>query len=237
MAVAVEVVDKHELELREHSETIRREHEQVVAHGLAVIEHAIRAGDALIAAKAIIPPGQFRDWMDREVLSVPMCRAYMRIARHKDIVQFQQPATISMALQLLRGADTIDEIPGSVQAEVRRMRSAGATWREITEELGVSEKRARRIWDPEGAKRLARDQQRSTIKARIERRTAERMALSKKAGGGYSDGYSQLRRLMQLIDGLARTAPEQEVRKNMTLAMSSMNTVEDHFVRAMKLVR
>lgn len=219
--------------LDELTETAVREHDLVVQHGLLVIDHAIRAGDALLAAKSVIPMGKFTTWVESRGIPSHIAAQYMRIARHKDIVQFHQPHTLTTAVRLLRGAPRTDVVPDNVKAEVRRLRGQDWTIRAIEEQVGLSKNQIYRIIDPNYAVRKRKDGQKSNA-ARSEKRREERLNLAKKAGGGYSQGYSLLRRLEQLVDGLSRTTADPEARRLLSSVVHSLERAEDNYIKALK---
>lgn len=59
-----EVVTPGDERLRELAEIFNREHEAMVGAVRVAIDHAVRAGEALIEAKQLVPPGQWGKWLD-----------------------------------------------------------------------------------------------------------------------------------------------------------------------------
>jgi hypothetical protein len=68
--------------------TANREHELVMQAGTAMVEHAIRAGEALLAARNGMGDGEWGDWLRGAfVASVATAHNYMRLAIHQDAVR------------------------------------------------------------------------------------------------------------------------------------------------------
>ena len=66
------------------AESIRNEHEHARASFAASVEHAIRAGRSLIEAKALVPHGDWQEWLSTNVpgMSVRTAQRFMRAARN-----------------------------------------------------------------------------------------------------------------------------------------------------------
>lgn len=67
------------------TETANREHGLVLQAGGSMVEHAIRAGDALRAIEEHVEGGQWERWLaDNFADSASTARLYMRLSRHQD---------------------------------------------------------------------------------------------------------------------------------------------------------
>lgn len=132
-----------EARLRALGETIEREHAAVVSAAESMLSHAIACGEALLAAKEIVPAGEFGAWLDRQMpmgLRKSMCRHYMRLAALKEHVDHE--LSITSNIKLLRGMDPISAGTPRVDAEVKeealRLHATGQFNRaEIARMVGV----------------------------------------------------------------------------------------------------
>jgi hypothetical protein len=70
------------------AEQIRAEHEATAIAMRRGIEHAIRAGDLLLEAKALLKHGQWLPWLvEHCAISERTARLYMRIARNRSAIE------------------------------------------------------------------------------------------------------------------------------------------------------
>jgi hypothetical protein len=94
-----------ELSLDDHAREINRHHAQAETAARTSIEHAVRAGEHLIAVKAEIVHGQWRPWLQANCkFSERTAQAYMRLAR--ELPRFKSAAaadlgTLRLALALV----------------------------------------------------------------------------------------------------------------------------------------
>lgn len=168
---AVEVIDT-DARLRELSETIHREHELAYQAGLVTLEHAIAAGDALMAAQRLVPVGEWAKWVEENTPSGRgywACQSYMRLAALK--VHVDPDLSIGANLQLLRGMEgrsTSHKIPDHVRERAVHLAAAGEmSLAQIAREAGVDRSTVRAWVNPEWA-REKEQRRRSRSKTSIE---------------------------------------------------------------------
>jgi hypothetical protein len=78
------------------------EHAHIHLAGRALIEHGIRAGEALIKAREIVAHGEWIDWATRHVsMHLTTAYRYMRMAEYRDEVLASDARSIEGAIQLL----------------------------------------------------------------------------------------------------------------------------------------
>lgn len=76
---------------------IRREHDACERDARSAVEHAIRAGELLIDAKAEVSHGEWLPWLDTNFAFTPQtANGYMRLARRRE--QIEGAPSISVAL-------------------------------------------------------------------------------------------------------------------------------------------
>lgn len=237
MAVAVirgEVLEA--LSLEDLRETIEREHQLVVQTGVAMIEHAIAAGEALLAAKTMVPRGEWEAWLtanfpDRHPKTH---RLYMRVAKFKDRVRAAAPATLSEAHKLLEGEAQRPYEPAMRDA-ARQLRREGLTYAQIADELGASTYAVEGWCNP---KTIERRRQRRRAESRAARRALtrqERDRDARKAGGSLAETYALLRKALQAAERAAEEATSREVREAISAGVGRMHYAEDEIVKAVRL--
>lgn len=88
--------------LDELASIANRAHKRIHLAGRDLIEHAIRAGDALLKARARVPHGEWIDWATEHLdMHITTAYRYMRIAEHQDRVLASDAQSIETAIQLL----------------------------------------------------------------------------------------------------------------------------------------
>lgn len=236
------------------------EHEKVLAHAQRAVAHAVRCGEALLAARQIVrgSGGKWELWV-AENLTVreSTVRAYMRLAAYKEVVfgRAEAPDNVRAALGYLRGLPSIDGAvyrhPPELRVEARDLVQAGASKREAAQILGVDPKTIR-DWtaDLPGAGKTGRRtvegkalyQQRAqklarARKARAALRREERDRAMRKLGGSAADAYAKLRRTAQALDRALADAADRSVRNGLETALAKVHQAEDEIVRALGVER
>jgi hypothetical protein len=118
--------------LDELAATANHEHARVLEAGVSMVEHAIKAGEALIAAKGLLPFGAWNQWLDAkfEAGCKATARNYMRIARHRALLESCEPAGLVDALRLIAGEDRSDR-DLIREREMKALRASGLTYKAI----------------------------------------------------------------------------------------------------------
>lgn len=148
--------------------TIHREHELAWNAGVAMLQHALAAGEALLEAKEIVPAGEWKAWLaanapgDRGLWT---CSAYMRLAYLREHVDPNLSFTAN--LQLLQGMEGrstgIAKVPDDAKAEGLRLHATGEfSLNEIARTIGVTRSTVRCWVDPEWAKAKERRRNRGS---------------------------------------------------------------------------
>jgi hypothetical protein len=103
---------------------ICREHADVTLAAANLIEHALRAGDALIAAKAAVGHGRWLPWLKEECdLSEDRAERYMRIARGRATLEADSARVRNLSLA---GALKLLPPPGRESGALKRKTAQGA---------------------------------------------------------------------------------------------------------------
>lgn len=229
--------------LEELAETIRREHMLAAGSAKEMVEHAIFAGVALLEAKARLPFGDWREWLDT---NAPMSRGtaevYMRLAAHRDLVLEGRVTTIRAAQRLLRENGVEHRRHKSsgleLEQEAARLRKRGMRYDEIADVLGVS-KSAIYNWTNPQSRRKNLDAQ----KKRVRQRSLERAALERVERDRHmralkderSECYRLARLLAQRLDRAHTEAASPEIRAALDDAARKLGAVEAAIVTAGKL--
>lgn len=220
------------------AEKVAREHSLVVEAGWSMVDHAIAAGEALLAAKRMVPSGRWEWWLEHSFDGVGVTpqtlRSYMRLARHAEVVREANPRTLQAAARLLRGSSD-SRVDGTLIARAKRMRADGQSYRVIGEALGVSEATVRRYVDRRRAEQQARYHRDRTHAARRALRRAERDADAKRAGGSVAHAYAHLRRTLESLERAIHAERDAEAKAAMHTAMNSLYNAEDSLNKAIRV--
>lgn len=247
------VVGEVQPTLDELGGTAAREHGLVVQAGTAMIEHAIRAGEALLAARDQYCGPLLQDrslsqnqvWMAWLAENFPGARntasGYMRVASHQDAIRSAlRDPTLGEALRYIRGLQPslggVRVTPQEVIDEARRLRGQGLAFTEIAPLLGISAATVRRHLDPAARRRYCetnrRKKQRERMAAKVAARATRDRAVREK-GGTLAESYSRLRRTEQEVDSARFAATNREIRVTLNAVLTSLHEAEDHLVRAL----
>lgn len=141
-----------EMSLEQLAAEIRHEHEGCLLAAVSSLHHAIRAGEALLAARAQVPRGQWEPWLDANCPDVQrMSKQYMRIATYKDMLGPEVRTAIE-AEHALRGLPGFDgsgpqRHPESTRQRALELASEGVPKAMIARMLGIDRKCIRRWMD------------------------------------------------------------------------------------------
>lgn len=222
--------------LRELEETIRREHEACSRSARTTLEHAVKAGEALLEVRRLTMPN--RAWIAWLAENFPKDRsqayAYMRIAYHQGLIP--AGATIKQAEELAKGLPSIDgtgprtRCSDAQREDAKRLRHEGRSYKEIAKELGLSPSTVYG-WFNGGTKR---QRQREATRALEEK---ERDLKLKRAVATAPDAiaaaYAAAERLDDVLADAQRQAVEPEARRDLARAYEFRNAMRDMIVRAL----
>lgn len=201
------------------------------------IQYAIRAGEALLAARELTKPeGIWESWLAEHF---PKNRStaytYMRVAAYQHRLP---PSTteITQADRLLKGLPDINggpprlRIPDERKKEAKQMRKGGRSYKEIAKHLEVSVSTVY-AWFNGGA-RKSRERARRSAEAQQEKERVIRKAVRQK-GGAIAEAYSMVERLDDVLAQAHREAEEPEARRSLSHAHEHHHAMRDFVVKAL----
>lgn len=235
-----EILEAGEVTLGELAVTALREHDLALSAGVSMVDHAISAGEALLAAKARCAPGQWLAWLAANFsVGEGTAQTYMRIARHKDRVRAAM--TLTEAREYLTGIDGAARGPARRYPDWMREAAAdmveqGRSRTEIASELGVSTTSIR-WWTDAGAVernrslRVARDRAQAAERDRRARASLERAARA--AGTAMSQLYADAERMQDVIGRAHSETSDSAVRAALARAGEHYRRMRDEIVKAL----
>jgi hypothetical protein len=148
--------------LSDLAQTANREHELAREHGLAMVEHAIRAGEALLEAKAQVKHGEWLPWLDANFdASERTARGYMAIASNRQRVADLEEPSLRKALEAVSHRLALDERYDRETLLAEERAAVEAEARERIARLGplacVVEHADVRTWRPDGVDAIVTD--------------------------------------------------------------------------------
>jgi DNA-binding transcriptional ArsR family regulator len=243
--MSVEVLEPRQLSLSELADEANREHGHVVEAGAAMVEHAIRAGEALLAAQQQCEPKQWTAWLTEHWAAARVTALiYMRLARHQDEIRAQGFTSVITARRHL----TMIQAPGApskhgwknpptwVTDEAHKLRAEGLSYAEISRRLEVPWATIRYWLDPELTEkaRLAAKKRRAERRAEREReKQREIKRAARRAGSGLAEAYAMAERMQDVIGRAHAEATDREVRASLARAGEHYRRMRDDIVRAL----
>lgn len=220
------------------AEIANREHGLALAAGMSMLDHAIIAGEALLAAKVSVPWGEWEAWVAREFSgSVSSATNYMRYATYKAVlgelgVTSQVVAKQKLKeLALVRSADHFG-MPKSLRREACALVKAGRQQKEVAELYGVSQSTLWAWINPQAKRERNIGYRRRRKLALAALRKQEQADAARKVGGNIGEAYSMARKLAEEIDRAIACEGNPEARKALTSAYGSLRRVEDEINKA-----
>lgn len=182
--------------LAELADRANREHSEVVRAGISMVQHAIMAGEALLAAKQQCD-GSWIDWVDEHFdAHHSTATSYMRLATYKHVIyrDLANP-TLVEAVKYLRGLPRADRdydtsagkaLPAELKSEALRLHQRGVPNMEIARLLDVSYGTVyswthAEVWRRSQARRQAAKARRKAEREALRRQERERAM--RKLGG------------------------------------------------------
>lgn len=223
--------------LDELAATVRREHELCMGAMRTTIEHAVRAGEALLLARDLTSPD--REWHRWLTANFPKhastAYSYMRMARYQKMLP-KDLNSVTAANELLRGLPAVDggsprdRVPDARKDDARRLRDQGASYKQIAKQLGASVSTVH-YWFNDGT-RLQKDKRARRALKKQEQERALRRAVNK-TGGALSEAYSLAERMDDVLGQAHREATEPEARRELARAHEFQRAMRDSVVRAL----
>ena len=216
------------------AERARREHDLVEAALGDAVQHALAAGDALLAAQAQIPFGQWQAWLaDNCGLFYKNASKYMRLAKNREKVIQGGATSITHALEILRGEGRLDPV---MKQRARDMRAQGMSYSEIGRELGVN---SGSVWvwlNPKLEEQRKKREKRLRVDLRRERDRQEARLLSKELGDAYGKVTEYRRKMMDELQRIIdKHEGDPEARREFNKMMQHLNGAEYAWVRGLRL--
>lgn len=217
--------------LDELAATINREHQLVLEGVSGVIEHAIRAGEALVEVRARVLWGEWMPWLEKNFpYSLPTAYRYIRCAENKSLASKAESIE-----SLASGAPELSPLARGRRVphhyDIVALHDSGMRPVQISKTLGVSYKTVEsQLLTPEQRReKMKRESER--LKKKRAQRSAERKALErqerdaamKKLGGDAWDAYLLVRKLAPLLESL-----------KLNSAYHRCTAIEDDLVKAVK---
>lgn len=245
MAVAVrspEVLEPGEPTLQELATTANREHEAAEGAAESWLDHAVRAGQALLAAQERVPGGEWGSWLEANfAASRWQASRYARAALYEAALQQAGVSTGAQVQAVLAGLPPVRESGWYVKREDARelaisLRAAGMMHREIAKAVGVHVRTVQDWVTPGAAERRAeatarRQRARRTDAARKRQALLDREV--RKRGGDAAEAYSLLRRAAQRLDRAIVALDPGEQRGELNKAYRKVTSAEGDVVRAL----
>lgn len=243
----VRVLAAGELTLPELAATANREHADAERAAHSTVEHAIAAGEALIAARKQCPYGTWERWC-RENLDVARAQAdlYIKLARFKDFLRVSEVSSIAQARKVLVGAHGESERTGLWQApievveEARRYAAEGMALATIAEMAGVSRQT---VWTwvyPDRAaeqRRIRLERQTEELKRHQELVSAQRdeaiRQAVRKAGEATKEAWAMAERMQDVLAQAQRETEDREARRALSEASVHYRKMRDEIVKAL----
>jgi lambda repressor-like predicted transcriptional regulator len=242
------------LSLNDLAEIANVEHGQAHQAFSSALTHAFLAGEALIAARQLLPPkASWQDWLDENLSFHRVTAAkYIRVATYRPEIEAHQartgePLNLPEAKALLVGKPSRIEKrlplqhPPELRAEVRALRKDGWSIQDIADQVGVNYKTVNCWINPEyekkqrSAREAHRTRQIAAKKALAEKeRRGERDRLAKASKGAASDAYSLIRRCLASLDKALGESVDAEEREALRAALAAAHSSEDRIVEALK---
>ena len=231
----VEIVNAEVLAIDEQEMVITSAHR-------SIIPHAIRIGEALIAARDQMDRGSFGSWLRSNFsFSRSSATRYMRMARGldelqgaglidgkvRDVIEFLSTSGTGL---IPKGA------PDDVKKKALQLHQLGATRKAIASITGVTDGTVSRWVDPQAASKRKK-QARLATKARQALARQEREALVRRSAGNAADAYALIRKASLAVDqAIAETSVADE-RDELQKARTFLHRAEDRLVGALQIAR
>jgi transposase len=243
-----EVLEPGQRTLHELADGANHEHDLAVQSGVAMVEHAIRAGELLEEAFAqVVGTMPWPQWIAQNFRAAPETAAlYRRMARYQDLVRGSGVTSITKAEKYMRDAPEIPSVSGRrlvsdlVVADMRRMRADGKTYQAIADECGVSVSTVMYWVRPATAADVKR---RATARKKIQfaaekalqrqQREQEIKRAVRKAGAAEQALYAMAEKMQDLMGQAHREATDREKRHHYSLAGEHYRKMRDEIVRGL----
>lgn len=222
--------------------TANREHELCEAASRSALEHAIAAGEALRAVRAVVGAGGWLAWLAENFAgSRTTANHYIRFATHRE--HLGSGMAIGEAREALRGLPDSSPRglpcpdPTAQQEAVFLVREHHLSMSEAARRVGVHPSTVRKWVDPAAIKRRnaaagRRRRAATAALAKVEREKAIRAAV-RKAGAALSEAYSMSARMAKVLAQAEAEAATDEARVALAEATGHYHRMSDAITRAL----
>lgn len=242
-----EILEPGQRTLEELAASANAAHRQTVDSLINALQHAIKAGDALLEARQRFSPEKGQGWLawcdDNIEMSSTTIGKYIRLAYYKHILPQElldapynhNTPGLTVALEYLRGLPKITE-QGRTRAfdwdEARRLKASGLNNQQIAELLGVARGTVRRAV-MSASERRKFDARKKRMKAARERAHQRAQIERLNAPPDLADAYALIRKALQRVQA-AHDSTKTSERGGLAHAISSLHRAEDAVARAIK---
>lgn len=214
--------------LDELTATVLREHAACREAATTTLEHAIRAGEALLQIRA-----RFEDWRKHSPVASSTAYEYMRfaLAQHliPDGMSLKKGNALAKALPTLDGRRSNSPTEDVRKADAARLRKEGWSNRRIAREFGVAPSTIHYWFSGE---RSGRERRARAALAAQERQQEIRRVVKKK-GGAIAEAYAMAERLDDVLGQAHDEAEDVEARRDLSAAHELQRGMRDRIVRAL----
>lgn len=242
MSTAVEVLDRQlaDLSLTELGALANREHRAVIGNGQSMLEHALKAGEALSIARSRVAPGEWSSWCAANFLAhTGTASSYMRLWFYRDEVG-STTSSIATALKMVKGLPRLDGgravVTPDEAAEIQRLHEEGLGYVEIGKRFDISPTTAHKWGNPKNQASHRANAKRMYIRRQAAERALvleERKKAAARIGGPLADAYSLARKTAQRLDQAHDASEDREVREALSAALRRIHSAEDEIVKAL----
>lgn len=213
-----------------------REHALAIQAGESMVMHAIKSGEALIAAKQQIGHGGWYTWLEKNFTdrNVNTPQLYMRLARNKELIYRRNATGIKEAARLIKGAPNTRVDP-ALRQQAKDLKRKGHTNAEIADALGMAEQTIYRWLNPEKEARYRRRRAQLSMEGRRAAQQRERQKAVQARGGPVSEAYALVRRALRALDEAVDTEENKDCRRAISTAINRLHIAEDEIVKAVRL--
>lgn len=211
-------------------------HAKARSAGIAMFEHMIAAGEALLRIKEQTPYGAWVEWLKTNLEDVSFGHAqfYMRCAHHQALLREHRPADCRSANRLFASVAPSNTVPQELKDEARRMHKAGATYKEIAERLDLNYKSIPDWVNPKRRERRRQHRRDLSLAARRAERRKQRDAAVKRKGGEIAIAYGHIRKALEALQRADRELVGGEMHDLVSRAMAGLYRAEDSVVAVSK---
>jgi transposase len=207
------------------------------------VEHAILCGEALIAARAFVPDGQWCRWVDENLdFGIAVVGNWMRIAKNRDQLtdnETTQKAALLRFKELgIREPRGGHRQPSFDVAEARALRSQGMATKDLAEMFGVHQNTMRIHLDPQALKKHHAATRRAARVREKERQALvkqERDEAVKRVGGDISVIYAWLLKAAIMVDRAIVESDDTDYCDYLRDARAGMTRAENSILKALKI--